>query len=312
MKNRLKHLRLKAGLTQRQLAEAARTSQQQIQRIETGQISARVDLANKLCTALKQPLDSIFPGAGKAILKWQNEVASSKSFSTETLAELGEHGVEGDIRVWYFLAQLRGHTKPICFRVPAAVKRDLFSRIQSERNADEDPHFIVFDSYYYRIAINLRDLVYSHFLFDSPIAFPDASDLDETTEHDVQVFLSNNNEPLEFSVEPDDVAKDDEEDEGAFRNIFWMLEMSIPAHVRTAFTDGDREFVFLRTGDIALLQVPLRIVESESLEEEDSEADLEGSGRETRKPRRPQQKANSVARKKSSTQVSRPRLRSAK
>jgi DNA-binding XRE family transcriptional regulator len=59
-KNRVKQIRTKLKLSQRALAAAVGTSQQQIHRIETGAVAARLDLATKLCKALGEPVDKVF------------------------------------------------------------------------------------------------------------------------------------------------------------------------------------------------------------------------------------------------------------
>ena len=51
-----------------------------------------------------------------------------------------------------------------------------------------------------------------------------------------------------------------------------MLDTYSEKHNRYHFTDEDGEDVFLRAGDIALLEVPLWVIEpEESPDEEDSE-----------------------------------------
>jgi transcriptional regulator with XRE-family HTH domain len=57
----VRHLRTTRGLSQRQLAQAAGTSQQQIQRIETGHQSVRFDLATCIADALHASLTNVFP-----------------------------------------------------------------------------------------------------------------------------------------------------------------------------------------------------------------------------------------------------------
>jgi len=74
MNNKIKALRLKAGISQRELAKRVGTSQQQIQRVETGQVAARLELATKLSRSLGVPLTVLFPGSKKALGKFAKEV----------------------------------------------------------------------------------------------------------------------------------------------------------------------------------------------------------------------------------------------
>jgi transcriptional regulator with XRE-family HTH domain len=61
MQNNVRKLRKDKSWTQRQLAAAAGTSQQQIQRVEQSVSSVKIDLATKIARALGQPLKVVFP-----------------------------------------------------------------------------------------------------------------------------------------------------------------------------------------------------------------------------------------------------------
>lgn len=68
MLNRVKQLREKLNISQQKLAELVNTSQQQIQRIESGSIATRIELATNLSVALGKPLNAVFPGIKKLLL----------------------------------------------------------------------------------------------------------------------------------------------------------------------------------------------------------------------------------------------------
>jgi len=61
MRNNIRKFRRELGLSQRELAEAVGTSQQQIQRIENG--LHRVDLvtATQICVKLNKTIEETFP-----------------------------------------------------------------------------------------------------------------------------------------------------------------------------------------------------------------------------------------------------------
>lgn len=52
LQNHIKQLRTQQSITQRELAFMVGTSQQQIQRIETGKVAAKLSLAQAICNAL--------------------------------------------------------------------------------------------------------------------------------------------------------------------------------------------------------------------------------------------------------------------
>jgi transcriptional regulator with XRE-family HTH domain len=258
MKNRVKASRLKLGLTQRDLAERAGTSQQQIQRIETGKVAARLDLAAKLAEALESPLTALFPGAAKSLRSLVRQREDQHHPTEETYVDLSKAGLEADIRAWFFRVLLRGQEEPLTFRISPAEQRRLFSVVQGEDEVGHGLPFVVFETLNEMVAINLRQLVYCHFLFEVA-AF--VGEEDEELPIAAQIFLAGDRKALTFDVDPDDGTPDDEDDEGEFRHIFASMELSVDETERFHFTDEDGEDVFLRAGDVALLKVPLSVVD---------------------------------------------------
>lgn len=274
MNNKIRALRLKNGISQRELAKSVGTSQQQIQRVETGQVAARLELATKLSHALGVPLTVLFPGSQKALGEFSKEVKEEPRYlpSNKAYAELERSGIEADPRVWTILIRLRGHGGAIEFEIEPAEKRRLFQLIQEENPSDGSMSFVLFDTKHERVAVNLHELTYCHFLFDGPAALvPPKHDLQDPMEKDVVVYLSGHSDPLEFGVDPDVGSPDDEDDEGSFRSIFFRMETHVEETDRFYFKDEDGEDVFLRAGDLALLRVPLWVILPERLEEDEVE-----------------------------------------
>jgi transcriptional regulator with XRE-family HTH domain len=265
-------LRLKYGISQQELAKRVGTSQQQIQRVETGRVAARLELATKLSRSLGVPLTVLFPGSKKALGKLAKEIEVEPSYlpSHNAYADLERSGLEADPRVWTILIQLRGYKKPIRFEIEPAEKRHLYQLVQDENSSDGAMSFVLFDTEDERVAVNLGELTYCHFLFDGPAAGVTKQD---SMEKAVVAHLSRNNSPLEFGVEPDAGSPDDEDDAGSFRNIFFHMETHVEEHDRFHFEDEDGEDVFLRAGDLALLRVPLWVIAPEAEEEDDNEVD---------------------------------------
>ena len=270
-KNRVRTARTKLGLTQRALAELVGTSQQQIQRIETGSIAARLELATRLAATLKTPLPQLFPAAAKPLRKVAEAYAQRKLPGDEEMSELASAGLEADSRAWYFQVRLRGHKQPLQFEIAPSEQRWLFGKVQHEAPAEQGMTFVVFDTASERVAINSRELIYCHFLFES--AYFVAEEAPELSTA-VKVYFCGDPDPVTFSVEPDDGSPEDEEDEGHFRGIFFGLELHPEAEDRLHFEDEDGEDVFIRTGDVALLRVPLFVLDPEFEAEDDDMGDV--------------------------------------
>lgn len=268
--NKVKSIRIKLGLTQRQLADMVGTSQQQIQRIETGKIAARVALASAISAALGKPLNSVFPGSEKAIAKVQDEMKATHYYpDAEALDQVQTTGVEFDgaehcLKIW-----MRGHAEPIFFPLLAGEKRRVFRVLQDESTDADTASFMVFDSADKRIAINLAELFACQFLFETLLTVDDrdSSKVSEPLNGEqVFIYQAGSDSPITFTPESDMGNPDDECDEGYFGNIFWMLEMSPAKTERVHFEDQDGESVFIRLGSLALLSVPLWVMDPDELD----------------------------------------------
>lgn len=273
MKNRIKQLRMALGLSQRELAERIGTSQQQIQRIEAGRIAARLEIAIRLSQALGKPLNTVFPDSVRALKKMTgNTKASGFLPSDDEYSKLNETGIEGDSANWSINILLRGHKKRMNFKIPPEEQRRLFRAVQSET---EHERFVVFDTSDSRVAVNLREVDYCHFLFDH------GEDRGKNPAEglEVRVFFSGSPEPHSFGAEPDEGDPDDEDDPGQLRNIFFAFETTVEDHERLSFTDEDGERVFLRGGNIALFEVALELVEPTPLDDEEESSQPSTAGK---------------------------------
>ena len=275
MNNKVRALRIKHGISQRELAKRVGTSQQQIQRVETGQVAARLELATELSHALGVPLAVLFPDSKQALKRFSKEITEEPKYlpSNKAYTDLERSGIEADSRVWTILIGLRGHESALQFEVEPAEKRRLFRLVQDEKPADGSMSFALFETEDECVAVNLRELTYCHFLFDGPLAgLAKQEPQDEIDEKPVVAYISGNHHGLEFGVDADLGSPEDEDDEGQFRSILFYMETHVEEHDRFYFKDEDGEDVFLRAGDLALLRVPLWVIAPEP-EEEDSDVE---------------------------------------
>lgn len=266
--NKVKSIRTKLGLTQRQLADKVGTSQQQIQRIESGRIAARLTLAADIATALGKPLNVIFPGSVGAIVKAVGDIDTSRYLpSDEEMNDIQETGVEFDSSAHCLKVWLQGHGEPIYFPVSPQEKRRLFQSVQGEMADSEVTSFVVFDSWDKRIAINLAELAACQFLFEPMLGLLE-TDSDANSESldkkRAIVHTTGAVTPITFEPEADSRADGDDEVLGNFGNVFFQLEQSPAPSERLHFQDADGESVFLRVGSLALLSVPLWVLEPDA------------------------------------------------
>lgn len=257
MANRIAELRKRLGLSQRALAEKAKTSQQQIQRIEAGAQIARFDLAARIAVALDTPLRVVFP---ETELPEPRKVRSSDApIGLPDLTREERAGLEkGRIDPVWEQSTLRycltGGTWG-CLPISGVERARLWNITQSFEAPDG---FIVFDSGPRRYAINTKYLTALQFLFD-PI-FEDAREKEEEDKPGfrVEFVMAGGGEPLIFDVDPDTASIDDETAEGhevQMQDLFIYAEMGTDAWFR--FTDVDGEAACIRADMVCMFSVPL-------------------------------------------------------
>jgi DNA-binding XRE family transcriptional regulator len=104
IQNNIKQLRTQLSITQRELAYMVGTSQQQIQRIETGKVAAKLGLAQAICNALDKPLNIVFPESDQLI----NDFHKKRRKTDEDLEAIATSGIEMDSGLWTVKALATG------------------------------------------------------------------------------------------------------------------------------------------------------------------------------------------------------------
>lgn len=265
MQNKIKELRSQLSITQRELADMVGTSQQQIQRIETGKVAAKLGLAQAISAVLKKPLSAVFPDSDKLLKKLRNQ----GSRSDDELESIAANGIEMDGCIWTVKLWLRGQQDYLLLPISPADKRRFYSHFQ-ESVVPDCELFFVFDSEQHRYAFNTREVIFHQFLFE---ALPLITDEDNNDENEgrygnVQITMANGGPVIELCCESD-------EREGELWNIgqlnsfFYMLELEPESTERYQITDEDGEDAFIRVGSIAMVRVALDALEP--MEEEDDE-----------------------------------------
>lgn len=254
--NKIKQIRTRLSLSQRELAERVGTSQQQIQRIEVGKITTSLALANSICGALGKPLDVVFPKAAKALEGLRREVEENHILTDEALSKASRHGVEADANQWTFKVVLKGRGEPLIFAISASEKRRLYSAVQGE-DSGSLVQFAVFDTEDSRIALNLSEVTFCQFLFD-PLNFIVEKELvPEEGKHecDVLITMIGGGPAIQLFVDVDDTSAED--GIGQLGHVFYMMESEADPSDRYRIVDADGEDAFIRAGSVALLQVSL-------------------------------------------------------
>jgi transcriptional regulator with XRE-family HTH domain len=238
--NQVQALRRSIGLSQRDLASRARTSQQQVQRIESGVQAPRIGLALRLAQALGQPLEQVFP------------LPAPQPLPAPTPTCVDEAGLR-----WSLMFRMQGG---MAGRVPVACAEVGRLREAIEAPAAPAGRFIVFPSAHHEVALRLDRLCLAK-LQSSPL-------LDQAAERDFPpnqavIVLRGDPAPAIFPPEPDEAAieaTEEKEDAGPCRNQSLIATLDLGAfHPLSRFGVVDArsgETVHILARDLALLAMP--------------------------------------------------------
>lgn len=255
------------GITQKQLADLVATSEQQIHLTETGKQSVRFDLAVKICSAVNEPMESVFPGTKEPLGKLGRKYGESliNLQDSECEEEMSRAAGDMDPFEWTFEYRLRGGATG-SLPISGTEKDHLFTAVQR----DEMGSFVVFDSKGSTIVLNMDHLIFCHFHSDPPYRIhPEREQINE-----VKVFIVDSGEPFLFEVEADEHDEDDPEVLGQFEELIFTAEHSSgEANVVFYFKGVDGEDAFFRASDIAMIQIPLWVLEADLFEAACEQAD---------------------------------------
>src|SRR5689334_9421253 len=99
-RNLIRNQRKALGLTQQQLAHLVGTSQQQVQRIEAGAQTIRLDLAVSIAEALKSSLTDLFPGLHRRTKRRASSRSAKPETSENRIDQLRTVGIDPDPAEW--------------------------------------------------------------------------------------------------------------------------------------------------------------------------------------------------------------------
>jgi hypothetical protein len=148
--------------------------------------------------------------------------------------------------------------------VSDSEEKRLFKLVQNlAHDRDAPTPFIVFDSTESRILLNLKHLLYCHFLFDAGTW----EDKKEDREEEKLTVIFADGAELSFGVDGDDFDPN-KEDMGQFASMLFRAETTVEKDELFDFIDEDGEQVFLRAVDTAMIKIPLWVFKDEEIEHE--------------------------------------------
>jgi transcriptional regulator with XRE-family HTH domain len=252
---RVRVLRKKLKWSQRKLAKRANTSQQQIQRIETEQRSVRIDLALRICSALSQPLATVFPKTARTVAATIQQHGENPQAALQHLlsdrdasAQLQRAGVAADLLEYEFALRLRvARTGSLSASTPRN-SRDCgrYCRTTGRvsiwfRSLDEHSYLV-----------NCAHLLSWHFERQSH----DAAIETALAEAPMRLWFVGNFEPDGFDVTEDEPGEDGEF-AGDLDHICGMLDGAFVEDLdfRLHFLDDGGDAIWFNPADVALIAI---------------------------------------------------------
>jgi transcriptional regulator with XRE-family HTH domain len=241
-KNQIRRFRERNGLSQRKLAAEVGTSQQQIQRYETGS-PVKFHMAIALAKSLNTTLAKLFPQSRSVVQKISSERENREVLlDPEVDRGLLQAGIEVDPCEWTARVIVRGGDTqhPLLYPIHVWDKNRIrhyldwgYQESVEAKQSDEDARFFVFDAGDRTVAVNMDHLIFWQNCWDSPNMMPPTTtvriDNEEDEEGDqeefsyaVSVYIAGTKEPIKFDVDPDEEQPEDsEDDEGEFRDLIY-------------------------------------------------------------------------------------------
>lgn len=282
-KNNVRTLRLKKGLAQTGLAKLVGTSQQQIQRIERGQVTD-LETALSIASALGKPIDQVFPAARKALARARHSVEEKDlPFRQALLAQgrtrqenralsedLDAAGIDLSPLTHWVAFHLRGGAAVRYLRVSSHDAERLQDRFVARMRDESTREFFQFETDDRQIVVNPLHVFRLEVGWISGSFVPGKEP--RALENELRVYFAHGPEPVEIEVSADDSELGSVESE--VRRPIWttlMLLQSGELDSDFLYFDYDSDSEFLRVDDIGILEVDNALLDGGGPAEADTE-----------------------------------------
>ncbi len=153
-----------------------------------------------------------------------------------------------------------------CYPISTSEKNDLWERLPKVC-INKGLDFFEFESKTHRILMQSSQLMFFQFLFECmpTIDLPDA-DEESTDSYPVKIYFIDNPNPMIFQVEVDEPDLKDEGNQGELNNfVYYVLNVHEEEKEHLLhFTDEDGETAFFRGSSLALIEIPLEVLQTET------------------------------------------------
>jgi transcriptional regulator with XRE-family HTH domain len=255
MDNNVRELRKAAQMTQAALAEAANTSQQQIQRIESGAQTVRLDVAHAIARALKTPLLKVFPADEPPLEESLSKSPEFLATVTRMLKERADRRFDDSGVVYRILVSLRGGHS-LEFPVSEFDTKRLQKLLLDE---SPDQGYLAFDSDTHLIAINKHHITRAQTVFDRVDSTIDVESLmtsagttSQLDDDNLVALMATEPLPVKIGVDAD-IGDLQSDPPGQLAHLFYQLECGFVESDFFTFQDTDGQAAYFSVGDVAAI-----------------------------------------------------------
>ncbi len=169
-----------------------------------------------------------------------------------------------ELKKWFIKYRLRNGLER-CYPILIPEKEELWGRLP-KIGEQKELNFIEFDSLTHRILIQSSELMFFQFLFE-PLYSKEAQDINNESVDSsaVKIYFIDNQNPMIFHVDADEYDPTDESDEGQMNNFVYYASNVCQEEEWLQLTDEDGETAFFKASGIALVEIPLKILQTKKL-----------------------------------------------
>lgn len=268
--NTVKKHRIKAGLLITDLAQKTQIPEIVLHGIEACQNPARLSQVDKISKVLQIPTATLFPKAIKACQKYLKKKRFEELYNDhESLCKFESLGIDFSGRIFTFKFKLSNGPE-VCHRIDyrtyCRIKRVVHNLVDYVEQGDTG--FFVYQTESENVILNLRELIFCHFLYDPDAGFIEFNEEEDGAEElgrPVVVHVINEAKPFYFGADADKIEMDVENDVcGSIKTQFQDIIMDSDMfggndYHMLSFIDEDGEEAMFRFSRVSLMTIPIEL-----------------------------------------------------
>ena len=167
-----------------------------------------------------------------------------------------------ELKKWFIKYRLQNGIEG-CYPISALEKNNLWDYLPKVCE-EKGLNFFELDTKTHHILMQSSQLIFFQFLFE-PLSIKLSKDCDEdiSNPYSVKIYFTDNQNPMIFHVDVDQPDLEDEGDQGEMNNFLFYALNAHQEEQLLHFTDEDGETACFKAPSIALIEIPLEVLQVE-------------------------------------------------